>query len=62
MAHQVRPSTARWRDGSADKTIHCSYKAPGFNFQNLHDDSQPLVTPVPKDLACFFNGHWLLHT
>ena len=39
----------RWRDGSMVNT-GCSSRGPGFNFQNQHGASRPLVVPVSGDL------------
>ena len=38
-----------WRDGSVVNT-GCSSRGPGFNFQNPHGGSRPLVVPVSRDL------------
>jgi hypothetical protein len=39
-----------WRDGSAVKSICCSFKGPEFRTYHPHNGSQPSVTMVAGDL------------
>ena len=40
-----------WRDGSVVKSIGCSSKGLGFNFQHPHGSSQQFATSVPGVLT-----------
>lgn len=45
------------RNGSAVKSIGCSFRRPRLEFQRLHSGSQLSVTPVFGDLMSFSGLH-----